>query len=294
MITFDMHRNSFIDMITKMAIPIRDHKDGFLFPTIALTIRPDEIEWIGQSQYVTSWVRVKCATSINTPEPVHIPIIVPAFLKELKSLKRKKIKGEHFKDKNIISFSCDPTDDQITLIDEEEGYSATHTIPGTPKSNVTGMLKELPFRLERDTDIILFKNGVVRPEISGFYDVKLLQDLVKNVKSKKKEIAQSKDKVLIETERRMPLTYTIYVDGNCHEIKTAADTRYATINVNRSNDDVSGHGELHYLFGFDDVVNVLSGKIKFYAVDKGPLWIMQDTNQMKLRYLIAPATVYVY
>ena len=38
MIKLEMEQAEFIDMIKKMAIPIKSRKEPFLFPTIALTI----------------------------------------------------------------------------------------------------------------------------------------------------------------------------------------------------------------------------------------------------------------
>ena len=73
MIKLEMNQAEFNDMINKMALPIKSRKEPFLFPTIALTIRPDnEIEWIGRLQYVTVWVRVKYTTPTNISEPAQI------------------------------------------------------------------------------------------------------------------------------------------------------------------------------------------------------------------------------
>ena len=91
-------------------------------------------------------------------------------------------------------------------------------------------------------------------------------------------------------------SYNIYVDGNRHQIKVVAGNEHSKNSIVDllQNANVKGSGELHYTSGFAEVVNLLSGEIDFYAVDNGPLWIMQDTNQMKLRYLIAPTPIYRY
>lgn len=93
--------------------------------------------------------------------------------------------------------------------------------------------------------------------------------------------------------------YNIYIDGKNHQIKIVVDNEHCKDAADVAldclvNDSLTGSGELHHKDGFAEVMNVLSGEIKFYAIDKGPLWIIQDTCRVEVRYLIAPALVYAF
>jgi hypothetical protein len=284
MIKIEMRKGEFIDMIKKMAIPIRSSIDPFLFPTIVLTVRPEgEIEWIGKFKYVTAWVRVAQTIIADISEPVQIPIYTSQFLRGLEMLKSKK---------NLTTFTHYLDQDDTLTIEirkRKEIEQIEYTLRKTTNPKVQGILEEIPFRLEKDTDIILFKNGTVRPNISGSCDVQQFKDSFKLVKLIQKERKKEKKTEIFSQ-------YNIYVDENLHQIKIVAGNEHSrNSKVHTLKDaNVNGSGELHYTSGFAEVVNVLSGEIKFYAVDNGPLWIMQDTNRMKLRYLIAPTPIHTY
>jgi hypothetical protein len=299
MIQFEMRKSFFVNMINKMAIPVNTRDSTFIFPIIALTIRPDsEIEWIGGSDHVFVWVRVKNIT-INpyVPKPldfVKIPINVVNFLSNLKL----------FESNDIIYFTHDPDQgfDYLVSIRGSERHSVR--MPTTALSEVKDICDRLPFRYEENTEIIMFKNGLVIPDVSGSCNVKLFKDIVKATKilknTQKMRFEEKKHEIKKMTLRA---DYNINIDGSTHRIQVVAGDDHAIpldfIVKSVMRDDVKGHGKLHFASGFTNVIKVLSGDIKFYAVDNGPLWIMQDKDQgknrplIKVRYLIAPAEVYI-
>lgn len=294
MVTLEMKQADFVDMIEKMSIPTKSRKNKFFFPGIVLTIHPDnEIEWIGRSNDVLVWVRWKCATLIDTSESVQIPIDVPHFLKYLKT----------FRSQEIISFTHYPFQDDILTTKRQKGKMVVDKeciLRKNTDLTVRGILEEFPFRLEKDTEIILFKNGLLRPTISGSCDVSLFKNSIPPVKMLqkewKKENKENSKKRNKEKKVNKLSLYNIYVDENLRQIKVVEGNEHINNSIVDclTNANVRGRGELHYTAGFAEVVGLLSGEIKFYAVDYGPLFIMQDTNQMKLRYLIAPTPRYGY
>jgi hypothetical protein len=184
----------------------------------------------------------------------------------------------------------DPDQGLTHLVNEKENDSRKLVMNAPAKTDMKGLLERLPYKLEDDTEIILFLNGQLKPNISGSCDVKIFKDLVKNaIANKKIELSDIKERSLKKKIKDEPLKYNIYIDSNLNQIKTVAGSEHSKYKiVDRLSANVNGSGELHYSSGIAEVINVLSGEIKFYAVENGPLWIMQDTNQMKLRYLIAP------
>lgn len=290
MIKIEMNKDKFIEMIKIMAIPTSSPKEPFLFPKIVLTLRPEgEIEWMGRLKYVTVWVRVEQKIITDISEPVQILIDASQFHKALNTFKRKT---------EIITFTHNPDhDDTLTAEirkkkrNEQIGHVEyiEYTLRKANDPIVQGVLEELPFRLEKGTDIILFKNGSLRPNISGSCDISLFKNSIKP--------AELIDKWRKEKKKKQVFSkYNIFVDSKLHQIKIVEGNEHGKYSITDllNNANVNGSGELHYTSGFAEVVSVLSGEIKFYAVDNGPLYIMQDINGMKARFLIAPTPVYTY
>lgn len=291
MIKLEMKKAEFIDMIKKMSIPVKSREEPFIFPTITLVIRPeDEIECIGRYQYVTMWIRVKYTIPTGISEPTKITIDVSQLLEGLQMMKSNK---------NMVTFTHYPDQDKDDSLTTKmrDGTNRECIIRKQITPEARGMLEELPFRLEKGTDIILFKNGLLKPNISGSCDVQQFKELVKNAALRKKyEKSSMKSGKLIKQKRNAPALYKIYIDGENHQIRTVTGKEYDKDSAEdcAKNNSIVGNGGLYYTSGFAEVMNVLSGEIKFYAVDKGPLWIMQDTDKMKVRYLIAPSPAFIY
>jgi len=288
MIKFDMKKSEIIEMVKKMSIKVKFREDSFIFPIIALIVRPDgEIEWIGRFQNVTACIRVKCTISTDTSEPAQIPINAHHILSELIP----------FRNKDIISFIHDPDQSVYFLANKKDERSRTLRINASTKYEASYLLERFPYRLEKESGMILFENGLAKPTVSGSCDVKIFQDLVKNaIQNKKNELCDIKEKSLKKKVNDKPLMYNIYIDSEHHQIKTVAGTehgKYSIVELSTNNNS-NGSCELHYTSGFSEIVNILSGEIKFYAVDNGSLLLTQDTNRMRIRYFLDPTPEYAY
>jgi len=142
-----------------------------------------------------------------------------------------------------------------------------------------------PGNLEPETEIIVFRDNTMKPDISGSLDVKFLQKLFATIKT-----------VCPKDNNRV---YNFRVDGGSHLIEAYTneeDLKTGNV-VSKIYEEISieGYGELHYSEFLENVIDVLSpDTFNFYAINCGPLWIMQETENMKVRYLIPPAANRTY
>lgn len=274
-------RNKFIDMIKKMAVPQSHSNKGFLYPVIYPKFIPvykdDEyinsmLEWIAQSPDVTTWVRAEYERYPRLIDPIRIPIEVQNILTVLKIFTEKdEIFFIHDSDLCIQTITDNVTCIDMPIIGVEPGGNVHEGYPGN---------------LEPKTEIIIFRDNTIKPDISGSCDVKFLQKLfmtIKNVCSK-------------NDDNRV---YNFTVNGDDHQI--VAYTNKENIKIGNvvskifTENSIEGHGELHYTEFLENVVDVLSpGPFKFYTINRGPLWIMQETENTKVRYLIPPAAEGTY
>lgn len=270
-------RDELIDMIKKMAVPTNNSSKGFLYDVIYPKFIPvykdgkyvnSMLEWIAQSPDVTTWVRMEYERYPKYLSPIRIPIDVKNILKVLKNFTdANKIFFVHNFDSNIQTITDNITQIHMPVNGEEPGKNVYEGYPGF---------------LEPETEIIIFKKNTIRPDISGSFNVKSLQKLFTIVKT----VCSKKD----------DRVYNFEVDGDRHLIKVYTNQENIKTGniVSRlySENSIEGHGELHYDDFLEDVVNVLSpSHFKFYTINCGPLWIMQDTENMKVRYLIPPAAI---
>jgi hypothetical protein len=253
-----------IDIIKKMAVPLSNPKRGFECPVIFPKLIPfwenekyekSILEWIALSATgsLNIWVSVELKDYIKFKEPIKIPIDAKNMLFVL----------DDFKNSTNITFIHDDTEGIQTIIDENKVYDS---YPGNIDEN----------------EVITFSNGDIKPNIQGSCDIEFL----KNATSSIKKYSSKKDEEIV---------YNFKVDGEHHVIESYTDKeKIKKGNVfSRVYEDVSivGSGKLQYINTLSNVVDVLSGKIKFYATDCGGLWIMQDTEKIRVRYLIPPAEV---
>ena len=275
-ITIQIMQSDFVDAIRKMALPTVAQKDSYFFATIAPKIYPDgRMEWIAKSTNVTAWVRVRYTMPTGVTEPIRIPMDVGQFLQTL----------ELFSGSDLITFVHDPENGLNIFSNSEDGNGRTIKMPTTVQSAVIkDMYDSFPVSLEEGTEVILLKSGQLRPNVSGTCNIKLFNDLISNTarisgKTKKEDVSP---------------VYHIFVDETLKQIKTVAgserDRNSKVITDVMMHESVTGTGSLHYSLGFADICSVLSGEVTFHAVDKGPLWLMQDTDRVITRYLIPPAT----
>lgn len=280
--TFELQftKSDLVDWITKMAVPIKGKrgKQTFHYPKIFPMIKPSEyndkggmLEWIVKSE-VTTWVRVKYPHQITgLTKPTRISINVEQMLNWLKMFSSyDTIRFIHDEDNGIDILKNDRWDNS-TEIELPICYDAPD-----PKIVFDGF----PGALEPETEIILFKQGSLKPNISGSCDVSFIKEVVK--------IANDFNSKPMEWERQA--AYNFLIDGELRQIKSVVVTAKQDViirSIIRS--DIEGSGELRYTSVLADVINTLSGTFKFYTVNRGPLWIMKDTEKTKMRYLVLPA-----
>lgn len=275
-------KNKFVDMIKKMAVPQSYSNKGFLYPTIFPKFIPvynkdskyinSMFEWIVQSD-VTTWVRVEYERYPGLIDPIRIPIEVQNILTVIKN----------FTDKDEIFFIHD-SELGIQTITDNVTFIDMPMIGVEPGNNVH---EGYPGNLEPETEIIIFKDNTIKPDISGSCDVKFLQKLFITIKN------------VCPTKKDTNRVYNFTVDGDRHLIEAYTNTE----NIKTGNvvskiyteNSIKGHGKLHYTEFLEGIVDILSpGLFKFYTINCGPLWIMQDTENMKVRYLIPPAAESTY
>lgn len=281
-------RDKFIDMIKKMAVPKGNSKKGFFYPYIYPRFIPvyekgknvtSMLEWIIKSD-VTTWVRMEYDRNLwisnfencsDLIDPIRIPIDVENMLKVLKN----------FTEKDYIIFIHD-TDENIQTITDNVTWIDMPVISEEPDDTV---YDSYPGNLEPETEIIVFRDNTVKSDISGTLDVKFLQKLFATIKN-----------VCPKDDNRV---YNFRVDGDSHQIEAYTnEENLKTGNVvSKIYEEISieGNGELHCSEFLENVIDVLSpGTFDFYTIDCGPLWIMQETENMKVRYLIPPAAIGTY
>lgn len=272
-VELEFDRTIFVDMIKKMAIPRSNSKKGFLFPIIYPRIIPifEEgkrneamLEWIALSPDVLSWVRVKYEKYTGLAEPFRIPIDVENMLKALKEFNdAKEVIFTHDDDEGIQTITDNVLSLDLPIIGAEPGENVYDAYPGN---------------YEPETEIVLLKDGTVKPDISGLCDVKFLQTLFLTIKN-------------LSSKNERDIVYNFLVDGEHHQIEayTNQENLKTGIVVSKiyTDNTITGHGDLHYNEYLENVVNVLSpGLFEFYAIHHESIWIMQNNSRAKVRYLV--------
>lgn len=276
-LTFDV--KEFIDIIKKMAVPISSSKKGFVHPAIFPKFIPyweneaymnSRLEWISLSatESMNIWVNVEYKNYTELKESIRIPIDVKNILFVL----------DDFKNSKDITFIHDDVEGIQTIMNE----NTTVHMPIIGEEYDEDMVFDAyPGNID-ENEVIIFSEGKLTPDIQGSCDIELLKDLISCIK----KYSSKKDNEIV---------YNFIVDGDRHLIEGCTNEE----NIRKGNvfskiydnDSIEGSGELHFINDFSNVVNVLSGKIKLYAVNRGALWIMQDTEKIKVRYLIPPAVI---
>jgi hypothetical protein len=285
---FKFNKKDFINMIKIMAIPLEEGEGPFLHTMIYPMFIPANteknnkaiFEWISKED-VTTWVRAPYEQHSEINEPVRIPINVEKTLKvlALKSFEdRDEVFFIHDEDKSIQIITDGVPNTQKTLECVREKSTRFDMLLSSEKPG-NNVYKGFPYDLEPKTEVILFHGGKIKPNLSGSCDTKFLKALfddIKKIKSKK------------ETESGIVYRFTI--DEDSHSIKVSTEGIDGFFYRIYFADDVKGHGDLYFSNLFEDFMGVLSSDpFKFYTIEKGPLWVIQDTKKTKVRYLIPPA-----
>jgi hypothetical protein len=69
----------------------------------------------------------------------------------------------------------------------------------------------------------------------------------------------------------------------------AGDSSLTTVDDKVYAATVKGNCIVHYAYLFPEVMNVLTSEIELHAFEGGPLWIVQDRDNIRVRYLIPRA-----
>jgi hypothetical protein len=284
-VEFKFNKKNFIEMIKMMAIPSNGKNDSFISPMIYPMFIPANkekqnnamFEWIIKAEVII-WVRASYELNIGLKDPFRIPINVEKTLKAL-SLKAFKDRDEVFfihDDDKGIQIITDGSRNTQNIAEGIREKSTRFDMFLSSEEPVKNVFQGFPGKLEPETEVIQFYDGKTKPSISGSCDKDFLAELFDDTK-----------KIISEKEKRSGIVYHFIIDEDSHSIKVSTEGIDGFFNKIYFVNDVIGHGELHYKSLFEDVIGVLSSDpFKFYAIDKGPMWIMQDTAKTKVRYLI--------
>ena len=118
-----------------------------------------------------------------------------------------------------------------------------------------------------------------------------------------KELVKNTNKVKGKKKREeIPSIYHIVFDEANGMLRTIAgdhaERAFKTVDDEVYVTDLKGNGTVHFAMGFPEIMNALTGEIELHALDdgplpldKGPLYIMKNSETVKIRYLIPPAKV---
>lgn len=270
------------DLIKKMSIPIG--KDDFIFKIIAPTITPHHdvgtfgyLEWIGTNQKITVWVRAKGLEVYGISAPIRLPLSSRDVLEKLSKFDKKDmIKLTHDIDSGENIFTT-----YINGVDDGEGQN-TPGLLSIDIAEVTTMQKEFPYQFKND--VIVYDDGR-RPDFHATCDVSVFQEIIADTnyikgKKKKGEISNIYQIVFDEKNGMLRSTSRDNTEFNC---KTLVHEAFI--------ENLRGNGTLHCSFCFPEVINVLSGEIDVYALEGGPMWIVQMNEGQIIHYVVLPANI---
>jgi hypothetical protein len=266
-------RNDLEDLVMKMALPTGNNpnrKDEFVFETIAPKITPQGyLEWIGKTKNITVWVRAKGLEIYDITEPVVITLKSREVLNILKFMKGKN---------DIITITHDTESGEDIFTTDNDKRKRTIKLPSVVESEAMEKQEKFPGQIDKD-GIVVYKGGR-KPDLYSACDVSLFKELVANTK----KLTVNKDEpniyhIIFDEANNM--LRTIASDTTANSLKTVDDEVHATV--------VKGTGTVHFAMGFPEVMNALDNEIELYALVDGPLWIVQDSDTTRIRYLIPPA-----
>jgi hypothetical protein len=275
-IELNFNVKEFIDIIKKMAIPVRNSKKGFecpvIFPKLIPCWKNGKFEklifqWIAipESESINIWVTVELKDYVEFKEPIQIPIDVKNVLFVLDDFKNSgNITFTHNADAGFQTITDENTTIYMPINGEEPDENVFDSYPGNIDEN----------------EVIIFSSGDLKPTIQGTCDIEFLKNATSSINK-------------YSSKKGNDIVYNFKVCGEQHVIACYSNKE----NIRKGNvfyrcyedDSIVGSGELHYIYTVSSVVDILFGKIKFYARDCGVLLLMQDTEKIRVRYLIPPA-----
>jgi hypothetical protein len=268
MFELNISRTDLEDLVKKMSLPTG--KNEFVFETIAPTIRPDGyLEWIGKTKDVTAWIRAKGLYVSG----IKLPIVVAFKSKEILNMLK------FFRGKNdVITFTHNTDTGEDIFTADNNKRKRTIKLLYVEESEAKVKQDKFPWQINED-GIFVYKDGC-KLDLYSACDVSLFQELVVNTKK-------------LTVNKNEPDIYHIIFDGANNMLRTIAgditDRSYKTVDDEVHATVIKGTGIVHFAKGFPEVMNALDNEIELYAQVGGPLWIVQDSDTKRIRYLIHPA-----
>jgi hypothetical protein len=265
-------RDELEDLVKKMSLP--SGKDEFVFDTISPTLTPEGyLEWIGRTKNITAWVRAKGLEVSGISEPVNVTLKAAEVLNTL----------NFFPKGDTITLIHDTDSGEDIFVSNSEKRKRTIKLPSVIASEAKEKQDKYPGKLD-ENGIPIYK-GDRKPNLLSVCDASVFQDLVANTNlilgGRKKEDNPNIYHIIFDETNGM--LRTIAGDSADRAHKTVDDEVYALA--------ITGNGTVHYALGFPDVMSVLNGEVELHALIGGPLWVVQEGDNTKLRYLIPPAKV---
>ena len=265
-------RNELEDLVIKMALPTGKYpnrKDEFVFEVIAPKITPEGyLEWIGKTKNITVWVRAKELKVSGIVDPINLTLKAKEVLNKLKI----------FNIKDIITITHDTDNGEDVFTADNNKRKRTIRLPSVVESEAKEKQDKFPRQLGEE-GIVVYKGGR-KPDLYSACDVSLFQELVANTKK-------------VMGKNVEPNFYHIIFDEANNMVRTIAgditDSSFTTVDDEVYAISVKGNGTVHFAMGFPEVMNALDNEIELYALVDGPLWIVQDSDNRRIRYLIPPA-----
>ena len=264
-------KGDLVDLVKKMSLPTG--KNEFIFETIAPKITPEGLlEWIGETQNVTAWVRAKKLDVSGINEPIRIVLNAKETLKILSVFKKKN---------DIITLVHDTDRGENIFTTNSEKRKRTTTIPSIVIIEMKYLQETFPGQLA-DDGVIVYSGGC-RPDLHCTCNAIVFKELVAHTHS----IMENKRK------QEMPDIYHITFDEENKHLETiagdVADRANKILKDEIYIDAVSGNGAVHYAMGFPAVMGVLRGEIDLYALEGESLWVSQQNEKFSVRYMVPPA-----
>jgi len=270
MFELKIKRGDFEDLVKKMSLPAG--KDEFIFETIAPTVTPEGyLEWIGQTRQFVAWVRAKGLEVSGINEPIIIAFKSKDIMKMFKFFKGKN---------EIITLIHDTESGEYIFTADNDKLKRTTMLQAISIDEAKERRDKFPVQIDED-GIIVSKTGQ-KPNLHSICDSSVFRELIKNT-----------NKVMKKKKEEPPYFYHIIFDGANNMLRTIAgesiDSSLTTVDDKVYATSVKGNGIVHYAYLFPEVMNALTGEIELHALEGGLLWVVQDSDNRRIRYLIPPA-----
>lgn len=267
MVTIKTTAGRMKSMLSMMALPSSTYGD--LFPNIAPTLNPPSDGTTGSLtinlldkavMVVASFINLDIS---GITEPTKIPIRVKEVLNVL-SL---------FQDNEEITYIQDSSQGVSRIV----GLHHTPTIPIQVMDECSTTVGTLPLKFDTD-GIPLYKGGTVRPSIQVDIPQSVLQ-------------SQMSSADLIKADPRI---FYWGIEENSFITKVGNPSRPETTKIKSKWEPIllstnNQPYESKFAAGFENIFKNLTGNLSLYLVTNGPAWIVSDSPDHKVSYMLSPA-----